>query len=65
MALPLSYNIRNVRVRWQLTLLTVLGIALVVAVWAALMSMADGFTTALRSTGRPDTAIIFAARLGL
>ena len=31
MALPLYYNIRNVRVRWQVTLLSIGGIALVVA----------------------------------
>ena len=30
MALPISYNIRNVRNRWQVTLLAVSGIALVV-----------------------------------
>ena len=33
MALPLSYNVRNVRSRWQVTLLAVSGIALVVAVF--------------------------------
>ena len=32
MALPLSYNVRNIAVRWQVTLLAVGGIALVVAV---------------------------------
>jgi putative ABC transport system permease protein len=58
MALPLSYNVRNVRVRWQLTLLAVGGIALVVAVFAVLMSMSEGFRAALRSTGRPDNAIV-------
>ena len=58
MALPLSYNIRNVRVRWQVTLLAVVGIALVVAVFAVLMSMSEGFKAALRSTGRTDNAII-------
>ena len=31
MALPLAYNIRNVRIRWQVTLLAVFGVAL--AVW--------------------------------
>ena len=31
MALPLSYNVRNVSVRWQVTLLALAGIALVVA----------------------------------
>jgi putative ABC transport system permease protein len=58
MALPLSYNVRNVRVRWQLTLLAIGGIALVVAVFAVLMSMSAGFEAALRSTGRPDNAIV-------
>jgi putative ABC transport system permease protein len=49
MALPLSYNVRNVRVRWQVTLLAISGIALVVAAFAVLMAMAEGFATALRS----------------
>ena len=58
MALPLYYNVRNVRVRWQVTLLAVVGIALVVAVFAVLMSMSQGFAAALRTTGRADNAIV-------
>jgi putative ABC transport system permease protein len=58
MALPLHYNVRNVRIRWQVTLLAVSGIALVVAVFAVLMSMSEGFKMALKSTGRPDNAMI-------
>ncbi len=58
MALPISYNIRNVRVRWQVTLLAISGIALVVAVFAILLSMSAGFQMALRATGRPDNALI-------
>ncbi len=58
MALPLSYNIRNVKVRWQVTLLAIGGIALVVAVFAILLSMSAGFQLALRATGRPDNALI-------
>ena len=58
MALPITYNVRNVRVRWQVTLLAVCGIALVVAVFAVLMSMAEGFRRTLRATGRTDNAII-------
>jgi putative ABC transport system permease protein len=57
-ALPLYYNIRNVRVRWQVTLLAVAGIALVVAAFSVLMSMSEGFAAALRSTGRTDNAIV-------
>src|SRR5512143_302047 len=58
MALPLLYNLRSVRVRWRVTLLAVLGIALVVAACAVLMATAAGFATALRSTGRSDNAIV-------
>jgi ABC-type antimicrobial peptide transport system permease subunit len=57
-ALPLVYNLRNVRVRWRVTALAVLGIALVVAVFAVLLSMSEGFRSALRSTGRKDNAVI-------
>jgi putative ABC transport system permease protein len=58
MALPLYYNVRNVRVRWQVTLLAIGGIALVVAAFAVLMSMSEGFKAALRATGRTDNAMI-------
>src|SRR5437762_4725514 len=58
MAVPLSYTVRNVRVRWRLTVLAVVGITLVVAVFAVLMAMTEGFSSALRSTGRPDNAMI-------
>ena len=58
MALPLSYNVRNVRNRWQVTLLAISGIALVVAVFTVLMSMSEGFAMALRTTGRTDNAMI-------
>ena len=58
MAIPLSYNVRNVRNRWQVTLLAISGIALVVAVFTVLMSMSEGFAIALRATGRPGNAMI-------
>ena len=59
MALPLSYNVRNVRNRWQVTLLAVPGIALVVAVFTVLMAMSEGFAVALRATGQAGNAMIF------
>jgi putative ABC transport system permease protein len=58
MALPISYNIRNVRQRWQVTLLAIFGIALVVTVFVFLTAMSSGFRLALRATGRPDNAIV-------
>jgi ABC-type lipoprotein release transport system permease subunit len=49
-AVPLSYSLRNIRVRWRLTLLAVVGITLVVAVFTVLMAMAEGFRAALRGS---------------
>src|SRR5688500_3332939 len=58
MALPLTYSVRNVRVRWRLAALAMLGVGAVVAVFAVLMAMSEGFATALRSTGREDNAMV-------
>jgi putative ABC transport system permease protein len=58
MALPLSYNIRNLRQRWKVTLLAIFGIGLVVAVFVTLLSMENGFRIALRSTGSPENGIV-------
>jgi len=41
-------------VRWKVTLLSISGIGLVVAVLVVLLSMLGGFQLALRSTGPPD-----------
>jgi len=58
MALPISYNIRNLVVRWKVTLLAIGGIALVVAVMLVLVAMSTGFRTALRATGSTENAIV-------
>ncbi len=51
MALPLRYNFRNVLVRWRATLTTILGIALVVAVFVVVQSLAAGLEQASGNTG--------------
>jgi len=58
MALPLTYNVRSVRVRWTVAALAVVSIALVVAAVALLMALSQGFASALRGTGRSDNAMI-------
>jgi putative ABC transport system permease protein len=58
MALPLSYNVRNLRARWKVTLLAIFGIALVVAAFVTILSMARGFNIALSSTGSDNNAIV-------
>ncbi len=57
-SLPLSYNIRNLIVRWQVTLLAIGGIALVVAVMLVLVAISNGFRMALRTTGSPENVMV-------
>jgi putative ABC transport system permease protein len=49
--IPVKYNIRNLRVRWVTTVMTVLGIGLVV--WASVLTfgLIDGLEYALRTSG--------------
>ena len=56
--MPLSYNIRNLIVRWKVTLLAIGGIALVVAVMLVLVAISNGFRMALRSTGSPGNVMV-------
>ena len=51
MALPLHYNIRNVLIRWRATAATILGVALVVAVYVLVQSLAAGLEKSSRNTG--------------
>ncbi|HMG35094.1 MAG TPA: ABC transporter permease [Blastocatellia bacterium] len=58
MAIPLKYNLRNLVVRKVSTLMTVGTVALVVAVFVALMSLANGLNRLLVSTGSPENLLI-------
>jgi len=58
MALPLKYNVRNLWVRRVSTLMTVGGIALVVAVFVIVSSLAHGLTASFVRTGDPLTVLV-------
>jgi len=58
MALPLSYNVKSLVVRWKSAVLVVFGIGLVVAVFVGLLAVASGFRLALRATGSTQNAIV-------
>lgn len=58
MAIPLKYNLRNLRVRWRLTLATSLGIALVVAVFVMVMALSAGMKATYISTGDPRNLLV-------
>ena len=58
MFIPLTYNLRSLRVRWQSTVVAVLGIAGSVGVFVAMLSLAKGFKATLVSSGSTQNAIV-------
>lgn len=58
MAIPISYNIRNLTVRKTTTLMTAAGIALTVAVLLAVLGLVSGLQSALTSTGDPNHVLV-------
>jgi ABC-type lipoprotein release transport system permease subunit len=58
MKIPLIYNIRSMKARPVSTLLTALGIALVVAVFIGMLALANGFAAALVRTGSDQNVLV-------
>jgi putative ABC transport system permease protein len=58
MKIPLIYNLRSIRQRPISTAATALGMAVVVAVFIAMMALSNGFKAALVRTGSTDNAFI-------
>ena len=58
MKIPLSYNARSLLQRPASTLLTALGIALVVAVFIGMLALANGFRAALTRTGSAQNVLV-------
>jgi putative ABC transport system permease protein len=58
MAIPISYNIRNMRLRKGLTVMTALGIALTVTTAVFIMALLAGLQKAFKSTGDPLNVLV-------
>jgi putative ABC transport system permease protein len=58
MAVPISYNIRNLRQRKAATVMTALGIALTVTTALFIMALLDGLKHAFVSTGQPLNVLV-------
>ena len=58
MAIPISYNLRNLTVRKMTTLMTALGIGLTVAVLLAVLALVKGLETAFQATGHPLNVMV-------
>jgi len=58
MALPLSYNIRSLLQRKSRTVLTILGIASVIAIYVAMVSFSQSMTSTFARAGAPDNVVV-------
>src|SRR6202030_3470092 len=58
MAIPISYNIRNLKLRKGLTIMTALGIALTVTTAVFLMALLAGLKKAFMSSGDPVNVLV-------
>jgi putative ABC transport system permease protein len=58
MAIPISYNLRNLAVRRTTTVMTALGIALTVAVLLAVLALVEGLRTSFEATGHPLNVLV-------
>ena len=56
--IPLKYNVRNLRVRWITTLMTVIGTGLVVWAMVLTFGLTDGLEHALTISGQPLDLIV-------
>ena len=58
MAIPISYNIRNLRLRKGATVMTALGIALTVTIVIFIMALLAGLRDAFATTGEPNNVLV-------
>lgn len=58
MAIPISYNVRNLKLRKGLTIMTALGIALTVTTAVFIMALLAGLNRAFVSTGDPLNVLV-------
>jgi ABC-type lipoprotein release transport system permease subunit len=55
---PLSYNLRNLAIRWRATLLTALAFTLVVGLLTVMLAFVNGMTRLTEASGQPGNIII-------
>jgi putative ABC transport system permease protein len=58
MAIPLTYNLRNLVVRKTTTMMTALGIGLTVAVLLAILALVGGLRSSLQASGNPLNVLV-------
>ena len=56
--IPLSYNLRNLTVRWKTTVMTALAFTAVIALLTVMMAFVEGMKRMTEGTGRPDNVLV-------
>src|SRR5262245_1088375 len=57
---PFSYNVRNLVVRWRVTLLTALAFTMVVGLMTVMLAFVNGMYKLTEGSGRPGNVIVLA-----
>jgi putative ABC transport system permease protein len=57
---PLSYNIRNLSIRWKTTLMTALAFTAVIALLTVMMAFVNGMKRLTQQTGQPGNVLVLA-----
>src|SRR5262245_15505474 len=58
---PLAYNLRNLAVRWNTTLLTASAFTLVVSLLTVMLAFANGMERLTEASGHPGNVIVLSA----
>src|SRR6516162_274759 len=58
--IPVSYNFRNLRVRWKTTLMTAVAFTLVVAALVVMLAFIKGIEKACAVSGEPENVLLLA-----
>jgi ABC-type antimicrobial peptide transport system permease subunit len=57
---PLRYNVRNLVVRWRITLLTALAFTLVVGLMTVMLAFVNGMYALTSNSGKPENVLVLA-----
>src|SRR3979411_2797260 len=57
---PISYNARNLLVRWKTTVMTGLAFTLVISLMTVMLAFANGLSRLTEKTGQPGNVIVLA-----
>src|SRR5438128_2710749 len=55
---PVSYNVRNLLVRWKTTVMTAMAFTLVVALMTVMMAFVNGMLSLTQSSGQPGNVVV-------